>query len=67
VWQIYSSQAAGRRCRGGTPLHTFAHLANIALATRNRLEWDAQAERFTNCDEANRLLHCAYHKSWTLG
>ena len=45
---------------------TFAHLANIALATRKRLEWDAQAERFTNCDEANRLLHYEYRKPWTL-
>ena len=25
---------------------TFAHLANIALTTRKRLDWDAQAERF---------------------
>ena len=25
---------------------TFAHLANIALATRKRLDWDAKAERF---------------------
>ena len=25
---------------------TFAHLANIALATRKRLDWDPQAERF---------------------
>jgi predicted dehydrogenase len=46
---------------------TCAHLANIALATRKRLEWDAQAERFTNCDEANRLLHYVYRKPWTLG
>jgi predicted dehydrogenase len=46
---------------------TFAHLANIALATRKRLEWDAHAERFTNCDEANRLLHYEYRQPWTLG
>ena len=46
---------------------TFAHLANIALATRKRLDWDPQAERFTNCDEANQLLHYEYRKPWTLG
>ena len=46
---------------------TFAHLANIALATRKRLEWDAQTERCTNCDEANELLHYDYRKPWTLG
>ena len=45
---------------------TFAHLANIALATRMRLEWDHRAERFTNCDEANQLLHYEYRKPWSL-
>jgi predicted dehydrogenase len=45
---------------------TFAHLANIALATRQRLDWDAQAERFTNCDAANQLLHYEYRKPWSL-
>ena len=45
---------------------TFAHLANIALATRMRLEWDAQAERFTNCEQANQLLHYEYRKPWSL-
>jgi predicted dehydrogenase len=45
---------------------TFAHLANLALATRKRLDWDAQSERFTNCDEANSLLHYEYRKPWSL-
>jgi predicted dehydrogenase len=45
---------------------TFAHIANIALATRMRLEWDPQAERFTNCDEANRLLQYEYRRPWSL-
>src|SRR5271166_4914888 len=45
---------------------TFAHLANIALATRKRLQWDAHAERFVNCDEANSLLHYEYRKPWTM-
>jgi len=45
---------------------TYAHLANIALATRKRLEWDAQAECFTNCDQANQLLHYEYRQPWTL-
>ena len=45
---------------------TFAHLANIALATRKRLDWDPQAERFTHCDEANQLLHYEYRKPWSL-
>jgi len=45
---------------------TFAHLANIALAVRKRLEWDPTAERFTNCEEANQLLHYEYRKPWSL-
>jgi predicted dehydrogenase len=45
---------------------TFAHLANIALATRQRLDWDPQAERFTHCDEANQHLHYEYRKPWSL-
>ncbi|QEH35905.1 Inositol 2-dehydrogenase [Aquisphaera giovannonii] len=44
---------------------TFALLANIALATRARLDWDADAERFTNHDEANQLLDYDYRPPWT--
>jgi len=45
---------------------SFAHLANIALATRSRLEWDADKELFTNNPEANSLLHYEYRKPWKL-
>jgi predicted dehydrogenase len=45
---------------------SFAHLANIALATKTRLLWDADKERFTNSDEANKLLHYEYRKPWKL-
>ena len=44
---------------------TYALLANIALATKARLDWDAQAERFTNNDAANELLDYEYRKPWT--
>ncbi len=46
---------------------TFAHLGNIALATRSVIEWDAKAERITNNGQANELLHYEYRKPWTLG
>ena len=41
-------------------------LGNIALRLRAYLEWDAQAERFTNNEEANRYLHYEYRKPWKL-
>jgi hypothetical protein len=44
---------------------TFALLANIALATRARLDWDCQAERITNNDQANDLLDYEYRKPWS--
>jgi predicted dehydrogenase len=45
---------------------SFALLANIALATRERLTWDADTERFTNHEAANALLHYDYRPPWTL-
>lgn len=45
---------------------SYAHLANIALKTGKRLEWDAKNEVFTNCDDANQLLHYEYRKPWKL-
>ncbi len=44
----------------------FAHLANIALETGMRLEWDAGNERFTNSEKANELLHYDYRSPWKL-
>ncbi|MBN1291602.1 MAG: Gfo/Idh/MocA family oxidoreductase [Candidatus Latescibacteria bacterium] len=46
---------------------TFAHLANIALETGSRIEWDSKRERIINNKKANELLHYTYRKPWTLG
>jgi hypothetical protein len=43
---------------------TFAHLANIALATKSRLEWDATKERIVNDAKANQLLNYEYREPW---
>jgi len=60
---------------GDTPLCTleeghrstsFAHLANIALETGSRIEWDPVNERVTNSEKANDLLHYEYRKPWKL-
>ena len=45
----------------------FAHIANISHKLGRRLEWDGERERFTNCDEANRLLHYTYRPDYRLG
>jgi predicted dehydrogenase len=44
----------------------FAHLANIALASKRRIEWDADAERIINLEAANKLLHYTYRQPWAL-
>jgi predicted dehydrogenase len=44
---------------------SYAHLANIALATKARLDWDGHAERFTNNDAANELLDYEYRQPWS--
>jgi len=45
---------------------SFALLANIALATKSRIEWDPKDERIVNNKEANKLLHYEYRKPWKL-
>jgi predicted dehydrogenase len=43
---------------------SFSLLANMALATRERLDWDAKAERVTNHPEVNALLDYEYREPW---
>jgi len=45
---------------------TFAHLANIAVKTGSRIDWDPEKETITNNAEANRLLHYEYRPPWKL-
>jgi len=45
---------------------SFAHLANIALIVKERLQWDAVNERFVNNEKANALLGYEYRKPWKL-
>ncbi len=42
-------------------------LGNLALRTGAHLRWDRAAERFTNHEAANRLLHYSYRPPWKLG
>jgi hypothetical protein len=50
----------GHRCTSA------ALVANIAHKTRSYLQWDAKAERFTNNDRANELLHYQYRSPFQL-
>lgn len=40
------------------------HLANIGYELRRELKWDAAEERFTNDDEANKLLDRPMREPW---
>ena len=44
----------------------FAHLGNIALITKERLQWDPEKERFMNSAKANELLHYQYRSQWKM-
>lgn len=61
-------------CKGGEPAGSnfdvsgpqaeTVLLGNIALLTRKRLQWDAQALSITNLPEANELLRTKYREGW---
>jgi len=42
------------------------HLGNIAMTLKHKLRWDPQIERFTNDDEANRMLSRGMRSPWHL-
>ena len=45
---------------------SFALLANISLAVKQRIEWDPVKEQVINNNAANKLLHYDYRKPWKL-
>ena len=58
---------AGSDFSYGGPLTELAMLGVIALKLPGtKLEWDAAATRFTNCDEANQYVNPPYRQGWTL-
>jgi hypothetical protein len=63
---VKSRQAPLCTLEDGHRSTSFAHLANIALKTGQRLQWDPTAETFTNAPAANALLHYEYRQPWTL-
>jgi len=64
---IREGRKAGSDFSYGGPLTEIAMLGVIALKMPGtKLEWDAQAVKFTNCDEANQFLNPPYRQGWTL-
>ncbi|NLS92454.1 MAG: Gfo/Idh/MocA family oxidoreductase [Planctomycetaceae bacterium] len=62
--------------RGGEPagcnfdwaerITEFVLLGNLAIRVGQPLSWDARADRFSNSDQANAMLHDEYREGWTL-
>jgi hypothetical protein len=58
--ECYFPPEIGQRC------FTIAHIGNIAMRLGKKLSWDPAKERFTNDDEANRMLGRAMRSPWRL-
>ena len=63
---IKSRQTPNCDVEAGHRSTTMSLLANISLAVRQRLDWDADAEKFVGNDAANQLLHYEYRAPWKL-
>ena len=64
---IREGRKAGSDFSYGGPLTEIAMLGVVALKMPGmKLQWDAQAMKFTNCDEANMFVDPPYRKGWTL-
>jgi hypothetical protein len=64
---IKSRQPCSCRFDYGHRLSSVGHLGNIALWSGETLRWDAENERVTNHEKANRFLaRESYRAPWTL-
>jgi predicted dehydrogenase len=64
---IRKGTKAGSDFSYGGPLTELAMLGVIAIKMAGtKLEWDAEAMRFTNSEEANRHVNPPYRAGWTL-
>jgi len=51
----------------GHHVSAVAHLGNVALRSRSRIEWDAASSRVANHEAANQFLSRPYRAPWKLG
>ncbi len=63
---VYNRRTPSCDIEAGHRSTTFALLANISLAVKARLEWDAGKESIAAPAGANRLLHYEYRAPWRL-
>lgn len=45
---------------------TLCHLGNIAMLLGRKLKWDPEKEKFTNDDEANRMVDRTMRAPWNI-
>ncbi len=48
------------------PLTEIVLLGNLAVRTREVIEWDAEQMRVTSVPAANEFLHAEYREGWSL-
>ena len=64
---VKTGGVAGSNFDYGGPLTELALLGIIGIKhLGQKLEWDGENARFTNCDEANACLNPPYRQGWTL-
>ncbi len=64
---IRNGKKAGSDFSYGAPLTEIAMLGVIAIKFPGvKLQWDAQAMKFTNCPEANQHINPPYRTGWSL-
>lgn len=63
---VKSRQAPVENLEIGHHVSTVSHLGNLALRSRNRIEWDAGNERVTNIEAANQFVTRPYRAPWKL-
>ena len=58
--------AAGSNFDYAGPFSEWVLLGNVALRANQRIEWDAEAMRVTNCPGANQFIELEYRKGWSM-
>ena len=63
---VRGGEAAGCNFGWAERITEFVLLGNLAIRTGQPLNWDAKADRFSNSEDANAMLHDEYREGWVL-